>query len=165
MIADVTPRSCVEFAVRTEELGAQMYRDLAARFSSDRELRELFAGLASDEVEHGERFRALRDRVKGDGPPISREQQEYLVAMSMSDVFDTGALAKPVDGIRTREDALERALHLEKATLAYYLALREVLGPNDVVDALVAVEKKHVVKVMQLMLTGARFRGLADAYP
>ena len=35
---------------------------------------------------------------------------------------------------------------------------------DDILDALIAVEKKHVVKVMQLMVTGAKFRGLADSY-
>lgn len=166
MIAEVTPQSCVEFAVKTEEIGARMYRDLAARFSSDADLRELFGALADDEVEHGERFRALHDRAAAGSPrPISREQADYLRAMSMADVFDTEQLAKPVDGIRTREDALERALHLEKATLAYYQAMREVLGADEVLDALIGVEKKHVVKVMHLMLTGSKFRGYADAYP
>jgi len=165
MVATLTPGMLVDFAIKTEDLGAQMYRDLAARFPSDAELRDLFASLAADEVEHGERFRALHDRaVSGKREPISPEQGEYLRAMSMSEVFDTEGLAKRVDGIRTREDALERALHLEKATLAYYQAMREVLGPDEVLDALIAVEKKHVIKVMHLMLTGAKFRGFADAY-
>ncbi len=165
MVATVTPEMCVDFAIKTEELGAQMYRDLAARFPSDAELRELFTSLANDEVEHGERFRALHDRVgsrKRD--PISAEQGEYLRAMSMSDVFDTEGLAKRVDGIRTREDALERALHLEKATLAYYQAMRETFGQDEILDALIAVEKRHVIKVMHLMLTGEKFRGFADAF-
>ncbi len=166
MTSNLTPERCVAFAVQTEEIGARMYRDLARRFASDPELRELFEGLMADEVEHEARFRALRDRLApGDrGRAISDEDAEYIRAMSMSEVFDTEALAKRVDGIRTRQDALERALHLEKATLAYYQALRETLGPNEVLDTLIAVEKKHVVKVMQLMLTGAKFRGLADAF-
>lgn len=164
MAEKLTPEMCVEFAIRTEEIGAQMYKDLAARFPKDPELQALFDGLAADEVEHGERFRALHQRVASSAKPISPEQGDYLRAMSMSDVFDTEALAKRADGIKTREDALERALHLEKATLAYYQAMREALGPNEVLDSLIAVEKKHVVKVMQLMITGAKFRGLADAY-
>lgn len=165
MIEKLTPEACVEFAIRTEEIGARMYGDLAARFPSDPELRDLFAALAADEVEHGERFHALRARAGTGNKTISREQGDYLLAMSMSEVFDTEKLANPVDAIRSREDALERALHLEKATLAYYQAMRDVLGPSDVLDALISVEKKHVVKVMQLMLTGAKFRGFADAYP
>jgi rubrerythrin len=166
MIEKLTPEACVEFAIRTEEIGAQMYKDLAARFPSDPELRDLFAALAADEVEHGERFRALQGRAASSGGGrISPEQGAYLRAMSMSDVFDTEKLARPADAIRTREDALERALHLEKSTLAYYQAMRDVLGADEVLDALIAVEKKHVIKVMHLMLTGAKFRGLADAYP
>ncbi len=165
MIEKLTPEACVEFAIRTEELGARMYEDLASRFTSEPELRDLFAALAADEVEHGERFRSLRARVAARGEPFSREQGDYLLAMSMSEVFDTEKLAKGVDVIHSREDALERALHLEKATLAYYQAMRDVLGPSEVLDALLAVEKKHGVKVLQLMLTGAKFRGLADAYP
>lgn len=166
MIENVSPEACIEFAVETEQLGARMYADLAARFSSDAQLRELFAGLAQDEVDHGDRFRGLRERLapRDRERPISAEQRDYLRAMSMAEVFDTEALAKQVDGLRSREDALERALHLEKATLAYYQAMRDVLGADEVLDTLIAVEKKHVVKVMQLMLTGAKFRGLADAY-
>lgn len=165
MTRNVTPEQCVAFAVQTEEIGARMYRDLAARFGSDPELRELFEGLAADEVEHGDRFRGLSARLGARTPgPISPEQGDYLAAMSMSEVFDTEALSKRVDAIKTRQDALERALHLEKSTLAYYQAMREALGPDEVLDALIAVEKKHVVKVMQLMITGAKFRGLADAF-
>ena len=143
-----------------------MYADLADRFRSDPVLRELFAALGQDEVEHGERFRALRDRLvsRGGAGPLSAEQTEYLRAMAMSEIFEAEGLARRVDGIRTREDALERALHLEKATLAYYQAMREVLGADEVLDSLIGVEKKHVLKVMQLMMTGARFRGFADAF-
>jgi len=166
MSSSLTPERCVAFAIETEELGARMYRDLATRFASDPELCELFQGLSADEVEHEARFRALRDRLApGErGRSLPDDDAEYLRAMSMAEVFDTEALAKRVDGIRTRDDALERALHLEKATLAYYQALREALGPNEALDTLIAVERKHVVKVMQLMITGARFRGLADAF-
>jgi rubrerythrin len=166
MIENVTPERCIEFAIRTEEIGAQMYTDLAARFGSDRELRELFASLAQDEVDHGDRFRALQDRLvpRLRDRPASAEQGEYLRAMSMSEVFDSEALSKSVGGIRSREDALERALALEKATLAYYQAMRDILGPDEFLDTLIGVEKKHVVKVMQLLVTGAKFRGLADTF-
>lgn len=166
MTKNLTPERCVAFAIETEEIGARMYRDLAARFASDPDLRGLFEGLSADEEDHGARFRALRDRLApGDRDrAIPDEDAEYLRAMSMSEVFDSEALAKRVDGIRTREDALERALHLEKATLAYYQALRETVGASEALDGLIAVERKHVVKVMQLMLTGAKFRGLADAF-
>jgi rubrerythrin len=167
MLEDVTVAKCLEFAVETEEIGAELYRRLAGKFSSDREISELFEGLGRDEEKHGEQFRLLRDQVlpRFRDHEISPEQQNYVRAMSMSAIFsgDKG-LAKGVEGIKTREDALERALGLEKATLSYYQAVREITGADDILDALIAVEKKHVVKVMQLMVTGAKFRGLADSY-
>jgi rubrerythrin len=164
MIENVTPERCIEFAIQTEEIGARMYKDLAARFASDRELSELFAGLALEELDHGDRFRALHGRLAAHLRPASTEQQDYLRAMSMSEVFDAQALSKSVSGIRSRDDALERALALEKATLAYYQAMREIIGPDEFLEVLISVEKKHVVKVMQLLLTGAKFRGLADTF-
>jgi rubrerythrin len=166
MIENITAAKCLEFAIKTEEMGAELYQRLAKKFSSDRELSELFEGLGRDEVQHGERFRALGERtlprLRDQRIPI--EQQNYLRAMSISDVFATKELARDVESIRSREDALERALNLEKATLGYYQAVRDILGEDDVLDSLIAVEKSHVVKVMQLMLTGAKFRGLSDNY-
>ncbi len=167
MLEDVTVAKCLEFAVETEEIGAELYRRLAGKFSSDRELGELFEGLGRDEERHGEQFRLLRDQVlpRFRDREISPEQRDYVRAMSMSAIFsgDKG-LAKDVEGIKTREDALERALGLEKATLSYYQAVRDITGADVILDSLIAVEKKHVVKVMQLMMTGAKFRGLADSY-
>ncbi len=167
MIENVTAAACVDFAIETEEIGAELYRALAARFASDRELSELFAGLGQDEVQHGELFRSLRDRLgtRLRDRPVSAEERNYLRAMSTSEVFSAPkGLAANVEDVKTRDDALERALHLEKATLAYYQAVREVVGPEEALDALIAVEKRHVVKVMELLITGAKFRGLADRF-
>ncbi|HYQ80495.1 MAG TPA: ferritin family protein [Anaeromyxobacteraceae bacterium] len=167
MIKDVNAASCVAFAIQTEEIGAELYRGLARKFASDPELRELFEGLGQDEVHHGEQIRGLQQRLapRFRDQPVSAEQRDYLRAMSMSDVFSgPKGLARDVEGIRSRDDALERALNLEKATLAFYQAVRDLVGPDEVLDSLIAMEKKHVVKVMQLLITGARFRGLADAF-
>jgi rubrerythrin len=167
MTENVTVAKCVEFAMQTEEIGAELYRELARKFASDRELRELFEGLGQDEVQHGELFRALHDRVvpRPAGRAVTAEQSDYLRAMAMDEIFaGAKSLARNVDGIKSRDDALERALNLEKATLAYYQAVRDVLGADETLDALIAVEKRHVVKVMQLLLTGAKFRGLADSF-
>jgi rubrerythrin len=165
MIEDVTAARCVEFAVRIEETGAELYQALATKFAADRELEAIFQGLGRDEVHHREQFRALLARAQSQVRPLSEEQKTYLRAMSMADVLSTTQpLSQQLEAIRTREDALERALGLEKATLAFYQAMREVLGSDEILDSLIATEKTHVVKVMELMITGARFRGLADRF-
>jgi len=167
MLENVTPTRCVEFAITTEEIGAELYHQLEQRFASDRELTELFRDLGRDEVQHAEQFRALRDRFaqRLQGQAISTDEANYLRAMSMSDVFSgPKGLATAIDAVRTREDALEHALNLEKATLAYYQAVREVLGPDEVLETLIAVERRHVLLVMKLLVTGAKFRGYSDSY-
>jgi len=167
MIENVTAETCVAFAIKAEEIGAELYQGLARKFAADVELRELFERLGRDEVHHVEQIRAMGERLvpRFRDRPVSAEERDYLRAMSMSEIFSgEKGLAANLDGIRTREDGLERALHLEKATLAYYQAMREVVGADEVLDSLIAVEKKHVVKVMQLLITGARFRGLADSF-
>jgi rubrerythrin len=167
MIENVTAAKCVEFAVQTEEIGAALYQALAKRFAADAELRELFEGLGRDEAQHRELFRALGERLapRFRTARVSEEQRAYLRAMSASEVFSAArGPAQDLEGIRSRDDALERALNLEKATLAYYQAVREVIGADEVIDSLIEVEKRHVVKVMQLLITGEKFRGLADAF-
>lgn len=167
MIEKVTVAKCLEFAIKTEEIGAELYQRLAARFASDRELHDLFEGLGRDEAIHRDQFQVLHDRSleKFRDHPVANDQQEYVRAMSMSEIFSgPKGLTKDLESIKTRDDALERALQLEKATLGYYQAVREIIGADEALDTLIAVEKKHVVKVMQLMMTEAKFRGLADSY-
>jgi rubrerythrin len=162
-----TPAKCVEFAIRTEEIGAELYGRLARKFASDGELAELFRDLGRDEVQHAEMFRALHERLarRSQDRPVPVDQANYVRAMAFADVFSgPKGLATAVDGIATRDDALERALALEKATLAYYQAVREITGEDEALDTLIAVERRHVLKVMQLLVTGAKFRGLADSF-
>jgi hypothetical protein len=96
--------------------------------------------------------------------PVSAEEQAYLRAMSMSDLFSRpGGLAGDLGGIHDRRDALKLALHLEKSTLAYYQALRDVAGPEEVLDSLIGMERKHVVRVMALLVGETLLGGLADS--
>lgn len=166
MSETLTIAKCLEFAVRTEEVGAELYQILATKFASDPDLRELFEALGRDEVMHRDLFKALHARTgeRFRDQKLTAEQQDYVRAMSIDDVFSPKGLAWSPESIKTRNDALARALELEKATLGYYLAMREIVGPDETIDALINVEKRHVVKVVQYMMTDAKFRGLADNY-
>ena len=55
---------------------------------------------------------------------------------------------------KTPEDALRRALRLEKDTLPYYLAIPDVLGPNEIVDAMILAEKMHIAALMGRLFSG-----------
>jgi rubrerythrin len=166
MIENVTAETCVAFSIQTEEMGAELYLGLARKFAADVELRELFDRLGRDEVDHAAQIRTLGERLvpRFRDRPFSTEEQDYLRAMSMSDIFSRpGGLVEDLGAIQSRKDALKRALHLEKATLAYYQAIRDVVGAEEVLDSLIAMERKHVVKVMALLVTETMLRGLADS--
>lgn len=161
----MTPRKAIEFALKTEELGTRFYRQLALKFSDQAELKELFELLAKDEVTHEAQFRKLLEQTPPDEGVSTGPEFQYLRAMSLSQFFmGEEGLKKKCREIKDKDDALGIAFELEKATLQYYGALREVLGANDTLDAVIEAEKAHLTKVMQYIVTDSKFRGLADRW-
>ncbi len=150
---EMTPKEAVELAISVEEMGGRFYAHLAKKFEQDRELRELFSRLAADEREHQRQFTALLSAVSGPGKPtLNAEHKAYLRAQALNEFF--GARGGPFarrDDIRTSRDALSKALELETMTLAYYQALREVLGHSDAIEALIAAETCHVEDVTRAL--------------
>ena len=146
-------RQAVEFAITTEQLGVRSYRRLARNLENDDDAAELFLRLAQDEERHEAEFRRLMETV-----PLSdadREYQEtygFLRAMSISEFFSpTSGLTRDVEEIQSRADALRRAIELEKATLGYYQALREVLGESEALDGIIQAEREHLLTVTQML--------------
>jgi rubrerythrin len=166
MIEDLNLHKAVEFAIKTEEQGAAFYDRLAAKFADNEELKEVFTVLARDEEIHQIQFRRLlKELPEGERCELSDADQEYLRALSAAEIFygNNDALNK-VDDMETAQDGLERALGLERSTLLYYTAMREVLGSSEVLDAIIQTEKEHMVRVMKYMVTGAKMRGLLEDY-
>ena len=161
MPEELTLRSAIEFAIKTERQGAKLYGWLAKLFGGHAELGETFAGLARDETVHGDRFAALVAELSDDRP-VGVEQRDYVRALLDAEVF---FLFRNIERIQQRDDALERALQLEKSTLLRYEAMRELLGAHPILEQIIAEERRHVVQIMKHLMTGARLRGLDDEYP
>jgi rubrerythrin len=165
MTETFTTRKAVEFAVKTEELGARFYKKLAGRFSDKAELKELFKTLAKDEAAHEGQFRRLLEETPPDEGVSTGPEFDYLRAMSLSQFFmGKKGLKKQYKKIKSKGDAMRAVFELEKATLQYYQALKEVLGENDTLEAIIQAEKAHLMKAMQYVVTDARFRGLSDRW-
>ena len=96
---------------------------------------------------------ALLSAVSAPGKPtLNAEHKAYRRAEALNEFF--GAKGGPFarrDDIRTSLDALSKALELETMTLAYYQALREVLGHSDALEALIAAETCHVEDVTRAL--------------
>jgi rubrerythrin len=166
MLEDINLRTCLEFAVKTEETGAQFYGRLSKRFSATAEVADTFAQLGRDEVVHQNQFSKLLSSLPQEaGVTWAPEKSEYVKAMSISEFFSRtrGPFAR-VDEIESRDDALEAAFGLEKATLGFYEAVQDQLGDNEELAEIIEAEKGHVVALMKVMMTGARFRSLQDKW-
>jgi rubrerythrin len=162
---EITLAKAVQFAVTTEELGAKTYRRLAEKLKDDKEISTIFSQLAVDEEAHEKYFRTLLERVPREAPKDYGEKYEVVRAMSISQFFSSrDGLKRDIDAIKTRDDALRRAFELEKATLGYYNALKEVLRDRTELDAIIAAEQEHLVRVLRYMITDSEFRGLGDAF-
>ena len=166
MMDNPTIQNAVKFAVATEEMGARTYEKLAERFSDQKEVSEAFSLLAGDERSHREQFKALLKDLPAEGDAWSEnERGRYLMAMARSEFFvGEDGLAKSLEEIQSLDEALTHVLGFEKATLGYYQALKDVLGDQKALDAIIQAEKEHVARVMQYILTDEKMRGIRDKY-
>ena len=134
---DITLRKAIEFAITVEQMGHECYERLARRFSDDKEISEVFAVLAKDEVVHEKQLEKLLESVPAEEPQGYAEKYGYLRAMSLSEFFSS-------------REGLTRALESVK---------------SEGLDGIIKMEKEHMVSVMRYMVTGAKMRGLGDRVP
>ena len=168
MIEDITLKGCLEFAVATEELGIRFYTHLAGKFSNDEDIARIFHQLADDEQVHKRQFtELLRESPEEKGVSDSPEKRAYLRAMSISEFFShRHGPFQDVEEIQNRDDALQKALDFEKATLGFYKAVEDVLGTHELLTCVIEVERNHVAVLMKaLLVEGSRFRSLQDTWP
>jgi len=166
MLNDFTLTEAVEFAVATEEMGERAYTKLAERFATEEEIADVFSRLATDERMHKAQFQALLDQVPPDDDIMTKdEKSRYLRAMAMSEFFrgDTKLIGK-LDRTKNLDEALGCVMGFEKATLGYYLAIKDVLGDSDALDRIIEAEKSHIARLMKYILTDEKMKGLADVF-
>lgn len=166
MIKDLSLKNCVEFAIATEANGAQYYEQLAGNFAGNQELAGVFQQLSKDEVVHKAKFSELLKNLPEEAGSLkSSAAGDYIMAMSVSEFFsrDKGPLAG-IDQVKNRDDALEKVFGFEKATLGFYLAVKDAIGQNSTLDQIIEEEKAHITRLMKIMMTGEKFRSLQDVW-
>jgi len=160
MLEELTIKKAVEFAITTEQQGSRIYRKLARRFADNEELVELFELLGAEEDKHEQSLCALLKKVPDEEASSGDERFQYLRAISISEFFSGEDKLFGRESLESREDVLLRALNMEKATLQYYHAMRDVLGDSEVIAALIKAEKRHVVYIMRYLITDEKVKGL-----
>ena len=139
----------MEMAKDIEKRGKKFYLKHADA-TDNRDLRELFRELASDEQDHYEKFVALTDNLKaeGDAADYLYEQDvsayfNYLVEYS---VFPKDESEESVEALNDVEKALKLAIQAEKDSILFY---REMCENNEgktleAVEKLIEQEKDHL---------------------
>ena len=167
MLEELTLRKTIEFAIVTEELGAKFYNQMSRKFADDEDVSGVFAQLARDEDAHRAQFSKLLEDVPATyDDKVEYERAQYLRAMAISDLFSLkSGPFKNADKIEDAGQALMHALDFEKAALGYYRAIRDELGESAALDGIIAAERQHVLRLMKVITTGAKFRSLQDDWP
>ena len=121
---------------------------LAGRFAGHEEISEAFSILAADELAHRAQFEAvLKELPPDEGIMTPDEKHRYLCAMARSEFFKGDAeLTTTLDNLENLQEALTHALGFEKATLGFYLAVQDVLGQDEALEAIIQAEKGHVAR-------------------
>ncbi|NLK18691.1 MAG: ferritin family protein [Synergistaceae bacterium] len=140
MTAALTAADIFRAAVLLEERGARFYGEAASRFSGEEG--RLFAGLASMELNHAERFRSI---LKDTGPEgdIDGEKVQYLEALTGGRIFTAETEWDEGDGC---EEILKKAIAVEKNAVFFYTAVKETLLAGmdaEAVDRLIREEVSH----------------------
>jgi len=167
MLQDLTLKGCIEFAIATEEFGAEKYSHLAKKFSDIPDVSKLFARLSEDEQVHREQFSGLLRQIPESAvKDPSGQTDDYLKAMSYSIFFSRyhGPFKNP-ETIKDRDDALQKALEFEKATLGFYKAVEEVQGTSAPLASIITAERSHISAIMKaLLVEGSEFRSMEDSW-
>lgn len=135
-----------EMAEQMERNGAKFYRDTAERTDSADE-KELLLKLAAMEAEHEETFKVMRAQLSEDekAPMVfdpSSQAVLYLRALADTCVF----FKKEID-VTSIEEILKAAIETEKATIIFFLGIKEAVPENlgkNRVDAIIKEEMEHI---------------------
>ncbi len=159
-------KEVVEMAVEMEKMGCAFYEKMAARFAQNKEIGELFFALAKDERIHEKMFRGLLSKLPGFTNPRTKDDSiAFLKIMVLPETMLSEEDAKArLEQIQTPRDAVERALRVEKDTYAYYEAMKDIFGKHEALEKIIAEEKRHIVKLTEYLISGAKMRGLEDKF-
>lgn len=115
----------LRIAIEMEKRGEALYRK-AARVSKKREVVDMLAALAADEVAHAAEFSRLYEEAlarRGEHTSYGEEASAYLSAVAADIVFPGGLMALREEGFDDIRAVLDYAIVSEKDSILFYLEL------------------------------------------
>jgi rubrerythrin len=157
MTVNFTAFEIFEIAEQIERNAAKFYRG-AATISADKSMQRFFTQLAEMENKHEKIFADMRQSLQDETDDTkvfdpNNEMVYYLKAMAKSAGWEGKAVPHAeFSGSETPVTIIKRAIEAEKASIDYYLGLKEFVSSSDgkrKVDGIIKEEMGHVVTLQK----------------
>jgi rubrerythrin len=156
MNVSFTALEVFEIAEQIEQNGVKFYRQ-AAEATNDKSMSRFFGQLAEMEANHEKTFSEMKKVIQSGTNDVTvfdpdNEIAYYLKAIAVSAGWEGKAMPRMFfSGKETLTQILKSAIEAEKASINYYLGLKELVSQNDKgrVDAIIKEEMGHVVTLQK----------------
>jgi rubrerythrin len=141
-----------QMAIDIEENGRLFY-EKAQGLVDNPEVKDMFAKLANDEIEHKKKFISLKAQLPESAkvPTVwdpDNELDQYLRMMAGMNVFRSDvSVQKALDQVNNTTDALELAIQFEKDSVVFYLTMQDATEEKrgrELIGQLVQEEREHL---------------------
>ncbi|NLH43170.1 MAG: ferritin family protein [Planctomycetes bacterium] len=141
-----------EMAEEIERNGAKFYREAAAK-TANREVKEMFLGLASMEDGHLRTFHEMRktlsEQEKGE-TAYDPYDEASLYLQALADSKGSEGMRSPTEKLTGKESArelIEIAIGAEKNSVLFYVGMKDLVpteAGRDKIDNIIREEVRHV---------------------
>jgi rubrerythrin len=144
----------VEIAIRIEENGANFYK-FAEQIAKQEDAKQLFARLASEELNHQKIFEGIFANLDKTDPPESYdgEYNAYLRDYVDSNIiFTKEAMSKELEKVQDTVGALDFAIKREMDSILYYHEIKRFVPASQyaTLDQIIDEERKHFAKLSEV---------------
>lgn len=101
------------------------------------------------EKQHAKSFAELLEIIRDDTPSGDwSEIAPYMKAIAESQFFlGSGNALSSMLNVKSKKEAIEKAIAFEKETLLYFIGMRSVVKEKDVIDEIINEEKSHLARL------------------
>jgi rubrerythrin len=156
MSVNFTALEVFEIAEQIEQQGAKFYGQ-AAEMTKDKSMSRFFGQLAEMENNHEKIFSEMKKSIKAGQADVTvfdpdNEIAYYLKAIAVSAGWEGKAMPRlAFSGKETPIQILKSAIEAEKASIDYYLGLKELVSQDDKskIEAIIKEEMSHVITLQK----------------
>ncbi len=142
-----TVKELLHIALSMEEMGYSFYKSKSEEFE-DHQLKDIFAMLARDEIEHQKKFKELIEKAHQDDTQHIDIENLIEAHKNKAQLFNSNL------NIDTPEEAIKHAFQDEKDSIMYYEKLKELYPENKEVstmlDTIIKEEQEHIKSLSEL---------------